>query len=1184
MDAISGAVIEYVTAARRFSTLGSTTEETYYPPICTLINAVLKESRLPFEARAGTTQQRKGAASGGAGVDRPDFILGDDALFVGVFGEVKTPDAALEDMAKSTDRNDQIGRYLAQTGAVLISNARAFGLLLCAEGYERLPGTPVPPGYRTLAASVDLWSAVQTPSPRAKVDSNALAAFVEMVERSVTDFAPIADPADLAKILARQARDAKSGLPDDLSPVKPLLDDYTHALGLSFDIDDEKGDRFFRSSLVQTAFYSLFAAWTLWMHKPSNGAKTKKNGKPQRFDLEIAQQFLRIPFLEQLFHDIRHPHYLKHLDLARHLERAVATLNRVDLSLYKQRMTFPTIDGESPTIAAITYFYEPFLEAFDPELREELGVWYTPPEIVRYQVRRVHHLLKTELGSPRGLADPSVVVLDPCCGTGAYLLEVARCIAEQLRSEGDEHVVAEELRQAFKSRVLGFELLTAPFAISQLQLYMLLDQMGIPPTKDRLGIYLTNALTGWRDPANIKINFPEMKMEFDASQKVKQTAKIIVILGNPPYDRFAGVAQDEEADLVAHYKGITLVEEKGKNGQVKLNQFGHPAKKQQGVSLLYKEFGIRKQLLDDLYIRFLRLAEERIGEQAEHGLVSFISNSSYLVGRSHPRMRRSLLTNFQRVWIDNLNGDKFKTGKLIPKDLQGAGAADQSAFTTDRDPRGIQPGTAITTWLKKRPPAAATREAEVLYRDFWGMASDKRQQLLASLPTGSNRASPAYQRITPTKENRWRLSPHTQEAGYESWPALDELFPVMYQGVNHNRGLEDSVIDTDRDTLCRRMSQYLSSKTFAEAAAACPDLAATHAGYAPQTCWQALRKEGGYSPEKILPLLVFPFDQRWLYYETEHKLLNRPRPEFGHNRHSNEFLVTVPEPRKASEARPLFATTLVNLHVHERGSVVIPRETRGDDLLTDRDANLTEPTWRALREHFSLRGERRDKPARQLAGKLLRAAMAILHAPAYQSEHKSALSADWAHIPIPKQSKLFDELAAAGDQAAFLLDAQRDATSLATKILGDQRTTNLGQLSRQDGQQVRADDLRVTIKYWAGGKGRWLPRAYTPDEEPHAAWGERTGDLYINDQVFFANVPEHVWTYQLGGYPVLKKWLGYRQADRQDDNPLTTEERRWLRSIIQRIAAILALGGTLDRLYAEVSADAFTAAEIGVDR
>ena len=90
------------------------------------------------------------------------------------------------------------------------------------------------------------------------------------------------------------------------------------------------------------------------------------------------------------------------------------------------------------------------LEAFDPKLREELGVWYTPPEIVRYQVRRVHQLLKTELGRARGLADPEVVVLDPCCGTGAYLLEVARCIADQLRSEGDDDTIGLELAKAFE--------------------------------------------------------------------------------------------------------------------------------------------------------------------------------------------------------------------------------------------------------------------------------------------------------------------------------------------------------------------------------------------------------------------------------------------------------------------------------------------------------------------------------------------------------------------------------------------------------------------------------------------------------------------------------------------------------------------------------------------------------------
>jgi len=84
--------------------------------------------------------------------------------------------------------------------------------------------------------------------------------------------------------------------------------------------------------------------------------------------------------------------------------------------------------------------------------------------------------------------------------------------------------------------------------------------------------------------------------------------------------------------------------------------------------------------------------------------------------------------------------------------------------------------------------------------------------------------------------------------------------------------------------------------------------------------------------------------------------------------------------------------------------------------------------------------------------------------------------------------------------------------------------------------------------------------------------------------VFYANVPEAVWTYQLGGYPVLKKWLSYRQADRRDNKPLSTDERRWLRSIVQRVAAPLALNDELDRIYSLAAENAFTAAELGIER
>lgn len=803
MTSVDGYFVDYVTETRHLDSQPSSTENSFYPAIKSLISAILKHETLPFEVRVNTSE------SSATGHDMPDFVLGDDKLFVGVFGEVKRPTVNLEELAASTDQNDQIGRYLAQTGVVLLCNVRAFGLLACVPGYERPTTGSVPPEKRELIKTIDLWSAVSGTGSKAKVDAAAIVEFTEIIDRSVTDFAPLADPADLAKVLARQARDAKDAMPADLKPIKPLLDDYHQALGLSFDLGDERGNRFFRSSLVQTAFYSMFAAWVLW---------DKSAEDDDIFEIDDAHANLPIRFLDALLHDLRHPTRLKALGLEVHLARAISTLNRIDRPLFRARMTFPTIDDQT-TVAAITYFYEPFLEAFDPVLRSDLGVWYTPPEIVRYQVRRVHHILKTDLGRPRGLADPEVVVLDPCCGTGAYLLEVARCIAEEAKLDGDDAAIGLELSRAFHERVIGFEILTAPFAVAHLQLYLLLESLGAKPDpNERLTVFLTNALSGWRDNDDIKLTFPEMKEEFDASQEIKQEAKIIVVIGNPPYDGFAGAAQLEEAELVAHYKGIELVLDRDpKTKNVRFDEFGKPKKKARGQSALYRDYGIRKQLLNDLYVRFFRMAEERIGEAAEFGIVSYISNSSYLTGRSHPIMRESLLRNFDQILIDNLNGDKYRTGKLIPSGLPGTGTADQSAFTTDMDPRGIQPGTAIVTLVKRTGVKSKSTDTEVQYRDFWGLAKYKRAVLLDSLPDGMGGSSEPYNLITPTRQTRWRLSPTMLEGGFEAWPGLDELFPTSFQGVNHNRGIEGTVIDSDQTTLAKRIKGYISCKSFSDA-------------------------------------------------------------------------------------------------------------------------------------------------------------------------------------------------------------------------------------------------------------------------------------------------------------------------------------------------------------------------------
>ena len=148
-----------------------------------------------------------------------------------------------------------------------------------------------------------------------------------------------------------------------------------------------------------------------------------------------------------LYEEIARPRRLADLGLREPLEWATASLNRVVEEEFFQRFQ---------TEHAITLFYEPFLQAFDPELRKQLGVWYTPPEIVQYMVGRVDQLLRCELGIADGLADDQVFVLDPAAGTGSYLVEVARRIHQTLTEQGHGSLAAARVKRALQDADLRF--------------------------------------------------------------------------------------------------------------------------------------------------------------------------------------------------------------------------------------------------------------------------------------------------------------------------------------------------------------------------------------------------------------------------------------------------------------------------------------------------------------------------------------------------------------------------------------------------------------------------------------------------------------------------------------------------------------------------------------------------------
>lgn len=239
-----------------------------------------------------------------------------------------------------------------------------------------------------------------------------------------------------------------------------------------------------------------------------------------------------------------------------------------------------------------------------------------------------------------------------------------------------------------------------------------------------------------------------------------------------------------------------------------------------------------------------------------------------------------------------------------------------------------------------------------------------------------------------------------------------------------------------------------------------------------------------------------------------------------------------------------------------------------------RKANLCQATWNTLRDAWKLKEDLRGKDAKRLCRDLFRYGAAITHAPQYETDHKDSLAQDWPRIPISKDRVQFEEIVKLGEKVSCLLNPLGDAGSILKATLGKDAKT-LGVVQRVGGGSVGESDLVVEYSYYGAATGKWDERAVKETEAARPEWGDLTGDLYLNESIYLGNVPAELWRYELGGYPVLKKWLGYRQSNRRGESPLTLKELDELRAIIHRIAALLILRPQLDAAYQKVTEDAW---------
>lgn len=1120
---------------------GGVKETSYYGPLATLLDEAGKGFRPKVRCIVNLRNTGAGIPDGGfftqdqfprasAEKTAEDQLPQRGAL------EVK----GLEEDAFAIAEGDQVSRYLARYGQVLVTNLRDFVLV----GTDATGERTVLESFRIAPSRDAFLEALQHPRRSASDQGEPL---LEYLKRVLLRPAPLADPKDLAWFLASYAKEARTRIEGvELPALKTLRESLEASLGIRF--EGRRGDHFFRSTLVQTLFYGVFSAWVLWNRQEGKG----------RFHWREAAWSLRVPMIRALFHQVADPERLQRLDLVEVLDWAAEALNRVE------RRAFFTRFREDH---AVQYFYEPFLEAFDPQLRKELGVWYTPPEVVSYMVAKVDHVLRTELEVDDGLADPRVVVLDPACGTGAYLVEVLHRIEQTLRRKGEDALIASDIKAAAMQRIFGFDLLPAPFVVAHLQLGLLLQHMGVPFSEDeRAGVYLTNALTGWLPPEDSKepfqIALPELQEERDRAAHVKRDEPILVILGNPPYSGYAGVAIGEERELTEAYRTTKR------------------APKPQGHGL------------NDPYVRFFRMAERKITEmEPRRGVVCFISNYSWLDGLSFTGMRERYLEAFDKIWVDNLHGDR-RISEYSPD-----GRTSETVFAMRGSSVGIKIGTAIST-LVLRSVSSKKREAKLLYRDFEeARASERRAALLASQSVED--PDLGYQALSPEAEIGLPFKPKKISVQYLAWPTLPELFPESFPGVKTSR--DEFLVDVDRERLEDRVHRYLDRGVSDEQMAReHPSVMARTARFDPQKVRAYLvgRHE---RLGRVIRYIYRPFDLRWLYWEPETKLLDEKRSDYVRQIfEGNRSLVAQQRPRREWSV-PQHVESTICIDIMDRSASAFPLILAPDDrskLFDEADPddprridgqgayNLSDKAVEYLDRLGSVRLDVRN---------LFHHAIAVLHSRIYAGDNEGALRQDWPRIPLPETRGLLVASAELGGGLADLLNPEAQVPGV-TK--GDPRPELrvIGPVRKTEGGQIdpKAGDLALTAGWgYAGaravtmpGRGRAEERSYSEDERAALAQGapardlapedvlgllgETTFDIYLNEVAFWSCIPARVWEYTLGGYQVIKKWLSYREKDLLGRS-LKVEEVREVTHIARRIAAILLLGPELDANYRRVS-------------
>ena len=716
------------------------------------------------------------------------------------------------------------------------------------------------------------------------------------------------------------------------------------------------------------------------------------------------------------------------------------------------------------------YFYEDFLAAYNPALRKSAGVYYTPVEVVRAQVRLVDDLLTTRLGKPLGFAEPDVVTLDPAAGTGTYLLGViSQALGRVAAAEGAGSVPGYAATLA--ANLYGFEFMTGPYAVAELRVSRALDDCGAKiPTGGGPRIYLTDALESpHAAPAQLPLFLRPISDQRARALDVKSRTQVLVCLGNPPYARHQAGSRDNASAAGDWVRWG----DPGSSESPLLADFIGPAKA--------GGHGIHQKNLYNLYVYFWRWALWKVFERESAkgpGVVSFISAASYIDGAAFCGMREHMRRVCDEIWILDLGGE----GHAPPHDA--------NVFA-------IRTPVAIAVAFRGRK-GDGTQAATVWYGRIGGTRSEKLQELenvrnFASVkwqpcPSGWQDAFRPSAARTGIVEARKGLS---GPECYALWPCLTDLMPWQHSGTQAKRTWP---IAPDTDTLERRWSALLHANDRAAA------FREDRARRIDREYSAAFRERPNSKPiGKLPPGALMPKAQRYAYRSFDRqylivdgRLVSYLRPPLWNSQSASQIFLTGLLTQPLGPGPALTATSLVPDLDHfsgRGGKDAIPLYRTADTT----EPNLTPGLLVSLSTQFG-----RDVNPLAFAAYVY----GILAHPAFAEQFSAHLNEREIRVPITKDGALFEQVRSCGAQLL--------------------RLHTYGERCVPDGEQsghLLSGAARCTEAI-QDSKRRY-PESFAYDAE--------SGSLRVGSGVI-APVAAEVWDFKVSGLRVVRSWLNYRMA------------------------------------------------------